>query len=135
MGIGIKVKTLVFDREQGEFVPARKRRQSELFVKGPIPLAWLERAAQLPGKSLHVGLSLWFLAGRQISRQVALGNHTAGLFAADQDAKRRALAWLESAGLISVQRKGHASPVVTIKSVRSSSKTVTPPDSSVHDVG
>lgn len=28
------------------------------FLKGPIPLAWLETAASLPGKSLHAGLAM-----------------------------------------------------------------------------
>jgi hypothetical protein len=41
----------------------------EKFLKGPIPLNWLSRASQLKGKSLQVGLSLWFLAGLTNSKR------------------------------------------------------------------
>ena len=33
------------------------------YLKGPIPLDWLSTAARLPGKSLHVGIALWFMGG------------------------------------------------------------------------
>jgi hypothetical protein len=35
----------------------------ERFLKGPVPLAWLQAAARLPGRSLHVGMVLWYVAG------------------------------------------------------------------------
>src|SRR5271166_4644456 len=44
------------------------------FIKGPIPLAWITAAAMLPGKSLHAGLALWYLAGLKKTRTVPLGN-------------------------------------------------------------
>ena len=42
------------------------------FIKGPIPLAWMMAAAMLPGKSLHVGLVLWYLAGLKKTKTFAL---------------------------------------------------------------
>jgi len=42
------------------------------FLKGPIPLDWIIAAAKLPGKALHVGIALWFLAGLKRSRTVVL---------------------------------------------------------------
>ena len=33
------------------------------FLKGPIPMAWLNAAAKLPGKTLNVGIAIWWLAG------------------------------------------------------------------------
>ena len=37
--------------------------KGEHFLKGPVPLRWLVSAARLPGKSLHAGIALWYVAG------------------------------------------------------------------------
>jgi hypothetical protein len=50
----------------------------------------------------------------QNSRAVALTNITSLRFGLDRNAKYRALAWLEKAGLISVVRKAGRAPLVTI---------------------
>jgi hypothetical protein len=86
------------------------------FLKGPIPLTWLEAAACLPGKSLHAGLALWFAAGLARSASVPLSNISGVRFGLDRSAKYRALAWLEKAGLITVERKLGRAPVVTLLS-------------------
>ena len=83
-------------------------------LRGPIPLDWLSTAARLPGKSLHVGIALWFEGGAQKSRVVPLSNLTSLRFGLDRNAKYRALAWLEEAGLVSVRRKLGRTPLVTI---------------------
>jgi hypothetical protein len=41
-----------------EFTPKK-----ELFLRGPIPLEWLVKAAALPGKTLNVAIALWWLYG------------------------------------------------------------------------
>ncbi len=73
------------------------------YLKGPIPLDWLSGAARLPGKSLHVGIALWFMGGMQKSRVVPLSNIAGLRFGLDRNAKyrgsgvaRRAPAWLPS---------------------------------------
>ena len=86
----------------------------EHFLKGPIPLAWLEVAALLPGKSLHAGVALWYAAGRAKSASVPLSNIASQHFGLDRNAKYRALVWLEEAGLIAVERKLGRAPVVTL---------------------
>ena len=48
--------------------------KGERFLKGPVPLAWLEAAARLPGKSLHAGIALWYAAGLARSASVPLSN-------------------------------------------------------------
>ncbi len=99
--------------------PAAQRRlprhkAGEKFLKGPIPLNWLSTAAKLPGKSLHVGIAIWFTASLEKSATVPLSN-VAGLpFGLDRNAKYRALKWLEKAGLILVERKLGRSPKITI---------------------
>ena len=44
------------------------------FIKGPLPLDWMQRAARLPGKTLQVALALWYLAGLQKSLTVKLAS-------------------------------------------------------------
>jgi len=82
---------------------------------GPIPLSWLSSAAQLPGKSLHVAVALWFLRGLQDTPVVTLSNVMSERFGLDRNAKYRGLGWLEEAGLVSVSRKCGRSPMVTIR--------------------
>lgn len=84
------------------------------FLKGPVPLPWLESAARLPGKSLHAGVALWYAAGLARSSSVPLSNVAGDRFGLDRNAKYRALAWLEGAGLIQVERKLGRAPLVTI---------------------
>jgi hypothetical protein len=88
--------------------------KGERFLKGPVPLAWLEAAARLPGKSLHAGIALWYAAGVARSAAVPLSNLSGVRFGLDRNAKYRALAWLEEAGLITVERKLGRAPVVTL---------------------
>jgi len=99
----------------------KRERATKPFVKGPIPLIWLSRAALLPGKSpLLIGLALFYLAGlRKTQRGLKLTKKTWEQFGI----KRRtsydaleALEALEDAGLVSVERKSGSSPVVDILS-------------------
>jgi hypothetical protein len=94
--------------------PAKRKRRSQPFLKGPIPLPWLETAAKLPGKCLHVGLALWYLNGVKKSDTVALGNARLQKLGVDRDAKKRCLRALEEAGLIIVDRQPGRNPRVTI---------------------
>jgi DNA-binding transcriptional ArsR family regulator len=86
----------------------------EKFLKGPVPLTWLARAGQLPGKVVQVGIGLWFLAGLKHTRTVSLSSALLRSFGVDRSAKRRALGWLEQAGLISVERRPGRNPRVTL---------------------
>lgn len=91
-----------------------RHKTGEKFLKGPIPLNWLSRAAQLQGKSLQVGLSLWFLAGLTSSKTVKLSQSTLCDFGVNRHCKYRALKWLEDAKLISVKGENGQSPEVTL---------------------
>lgn len=89
-------------------------RAGERFLKGPIPMDWLSTAARLPGKSLHVAIAVWFTASLNKSATVPLSNLAGLPFGLDRNAKYRALAWLEEAGLIEVERKLGRAPIVTL---------------------
>jgi hypothetical protein len=84
------------------------------FLRGPVPLDWLRRAACLPGKALAVGLALWFLRGVQKRRTVRLTTGTLERFGVNRWAAYRALNRLSGAGLVQVRRSVGRSPVVTI---------------------
>ena len=88
-------------------------------LRGPIPLDWLTSAARLPGKSLHVGIALWFMRGLQKSRVVSLSNVMSARFGLDRNAKYRGLGWLEGAGLVTVERKLGRAPIITINNATS----------------
>lgn len=94
-----------------------RHKTGEKFLKGPIPLNWLARASQLQGKSLQVGLSLWFLAGLTNSKTVKLSQSTLCDFGVNRHCKYRALRWLEDARLISVKVGNGQSPIVTLRDV------------------
>lgn len=84
------------------------------FLKGPIPLDWLERAARLPGRSLHVAILLWYAAGLQKTATITLPNTLARRFGIERNAKYRALRCLEQAELVSVENSTGRAPRVTL---------------------
>jgi len=96
------------------FVKKKVPRQLHPFLRGPVPLWWLGRAAVLPGKALAVGIALWYRKGvtdRDIVRpswklweKFGIGRHAA----------YRALRNLEAAGLVAVERQVGKNPTVTI---------------------
>ena len=92
------------DVKAGESEPPRHR-VGEKFLKNPIPLDWLSFAAKLPGKSLAVGLTAWFLAGVTKRANVRLSSSLLRSFGVSRKAGYRAVAKLENAGLVSVERR------------------------------
>ena len=90
---------------------------NEKFLKGPIPWNWLSQAARLKGYSLHVAIALWFLAGLNRNRTVALTNTVLQGLGINRFTKSRALKALEQARLVSVTHHQGRNPVVTILEV------------------
>jgi DNA-binding transcriptional ArsR family regulator len=77
-------------------------------------LEWVQRAAQLPGMSLAVGLALWFKVGVSRNETVLLTSAFLHEFGVTPSAKSRALKCLEQAGLIKVDRRPRKNPLVTL---------------------
>lgn len=86
----------------------------EKFLKGPIPFNWLCKAAQLPGKSFHVAIVIWFLVGLNKSSTVKLNQSVLTKFGVTRHSKYRALDWLSDAGLIAVEEAKGKNPLVTV---------------------
>lgn len=108
---------LVWDGNSGLFVAAAKLNVPTKFLKGPVPWKWIEAAAQLPGKSLAVGLCIWRLAGAMRSDTIRLSNKECEALGVSRYAKSRALKHLGSANLIAVERHQGRFPRITILQV------------------
>ena len=95
------------------------------FLKGPIPLDWLGRAAKLPGKApLATALAIMFEVGRRRTPAITLTTAILQRFGVNRKAKYRALEHLQDAGLIAVHQKPRRNPVVTILEVKEEDRTI-----------
>jgi len=112
---------LVWDVNAGAFGPPRPGAEpaTRYFIKGPIPLPWLQRAAAIPGKALHVALGLWFVKGLCCSSTFAFKRKVCADLGVSRDATYDALTRMEEAGLIRVARHRGRSPLVTVLEVSS----------------
>ena len=108
---GVPVKRLQLDATTRKLIESPK---AALFLRGPIPLAWLGSAASLPGKTLHVGIALWWLHGVAKGRPFKLTQKALQTMNVERDAASAALVRLELAGLICVVRKPGQRPTVSL---------------------
>jgi hypothetical protein len=87
-------------------------KKGEHFLKGPIPWKWITTAARLPGKALHVGICIWYLAGMRRSKCVSLSMARLSELGVSRYAAYRGLRFLEQVALVRVIRhKGRLSKV------------------------
>lgn len=124
-----------WDRQQQSFVlgeamqeagvlPARQRdTQTAAFIKGPIPMPWLEQAAHLPGKTIHAALALWYVRSVTRREQFTVKRQTWERLNLTRQAYHRALRDLEAQGLITVERKPGRYPLVTLLDSQRNLKT------------
>lgn len=93
-----------------------RHRRGELFLKGPIPLTWIQSAASLPGRALAVGLEIWFWAGLKKSGDVRIALSRLRVAPGmPRSTAARALKELERAGLVSVRRGPGRKPRVRLE--------------------
>lgn len=84
------------------------------FLRGPIPLSWLSRAAKIPGKTIHVALAVWFEYGRRNKAEFRLTTAILERFGVGRKALYAAIKALEEEGLIAVTRQHGKNPVVRL---------------------
>lgn len=113
--LGWNSATQSYDENSADMQQSAKRKQAE-FLKGPIPLPLLQKAAAQSGKALHVWLAIWHLAALTRCKSVKLSNKFCGKFAVSRDAKYDALNRLAEAGLIEVRQHPGKAPVITLNS-------------------
>ena len=95
-----------------------RHRKQQQFLKGPVPLPWLIKASQCPGKTFVVAIVIWFRSGLSKSSQINLTSTVLKQFGVDRSAKSRALKCLEAVELITVERKPGKNPVITILDIQ-----------------
>lgn len=95
--------------------PTTFARSTDRFLQlSQVPLDWLHAAAQLPGKTLAVGLAIWALAIAVKKKTVMATPDSVKDFGVDAATKSRALAALAKAGLITVESRKGRFPIVTL---------------------
>jgi hypothetical protein len=104
---------MVRDRAVG--LPKRIKKRRQQFVQ--VPLAWVDILSRdSRDKALVVLCHLLHLDWKQGGGTIKLPNGFLEMIGVGRGAKWRVLNKLESAGIISVQRRTRKSPIVTIKS-------------------
>ena len=109
--LAIPVKRLRLNSTAGRLVEFKP---SPLFLKGPVPLAWIGKAAQLPGKALAIGIALWWLHGMAKGGDVKLTRAALQALNVSRDACHDGLKRLEAAKLIVVTRSAGKRALVRI---------------------
>ena len=104
---------------QTNYLPPQKRtrvlRIQGPFLRGPVPLAWLQRAMKLSGAALSVGIILWHFQGLKKSPTFKVGiRDLAKYIGRSRATSQRALQALEEHGLIGVERNNGRKHIVTI---------------------
>ena len=107
----IPVKRVRLDSSSGQYIDAP---MSVPFLKGPIPMAWLNMAARLPGKTLNVGIAIWWLAGMSKTTAFKLTGKSLSQLGVSRDAASDGLKRLEDNGLILIKRSPGQRPTVQI---------------------
>lgn len=85
-----------------------------LLVTMALPMDWLERASALPGKALHVALTLLYLMSLRRSSQVRFSQATLRRLSTSRDASYDALARMANAGLIRLDKRSGRAHLVTL---------------------
>ena len=88
--------------------------KGEHFIKGPIPLKWIQLASQCGGRGTEVGLLLWYAAGWQKKNPVKLTAAICKQLGVHPKTSKRVLTRMEEAGLINVVFHRGRSPIVTL---------------------
>lgn len=96
--------------------PKTKAKTIGAFIRGPIPMDWLARAARIPRRNaVLVGLVLFHLAGMRSDRTgLVLCVERCKPFGLGRKAVQRGLADLESNGLVRVDRSAGRCPRVDL---------------------
>ena len=88
------------------------------FIKGPLPLPWLQATMPLSCKTLHLALAIWYLAGlNRRTDNLMLSPKVVRSFGVSRDAQYDGLHRLEAQGLILVSRRPGQAPHVTLLSL------------------
>jgi hypothetical protein len=111
---------LVWDSQLGTFTPPDKYTGKPRFqyLKGPVPIDWLARAAESRGRALVVGLAVWTAYGMaKGALTFPLRSGLVRAFRLSRWQYYRGLRELEQAGLVAVERHRGKAPTVWLLQV------------------
>lgn len=94
--------------------PAPKLRPYRLFIKGPIPFDWLQRANGIGGSTGIVAVALWFYSGLHSSKRFRIDSRLDALCCLTRQTRDHILKRLEYRGLVKLFPKRGAYPTVEI---------------------
>lgn len=88
--------------------------RSPPYVNITLPVRWIERAAGLPGKALHVAMVLLYLTSLRKSAEVRFSQRTLRRFGTSRDASYDALTRMTAAGLVRLKKSPGRAHVVML---------------------
>lgn len=110
---GSSARTKVTSQKRQNQIP----RQPGLFIKGPIPLAWLDGVLKIRGAAVFkTALALWFQAGLESSSTIRFTSKMMRRFTISSKSATRALKQMQASGLVRVRhRPGRCRDVEILK--------------------
>jgi len=93
---------------------AHKPRPYRLFIKGPIPFDWLQKANAIGGSTGIVAVALWFYVGLHGSKRFKIDSRLDSLCCLTRQTRDHILKRLEYRGLIKLFTRRGSYPTVEI---------------------
>jgi hypothetical protein len=87
---------------------------SRLFIKGPIPFDWLQKANSLGGSTGTIAIGLWFYVGINSSKYFKVDSKLDRFTGVSRQTRQSALQKLQSAGLIKLWCRHGGYPFVEV---------------------
>jgi hypothetical protein len=95
-------------------IPKTLPRTARLFLKGPIPFAWLQRANALGGSTGIVAMGLWFYVGINNSKYFKVDSKLDQFTGITRQTRQHALQKMKYAGLIKIRNPRGSYPYIEI---------------------
>ena len=93
-------------------VPPTDRKRSP-FVKGPIPMSWLERASKCGPSAVALGVLIYWRHGMNYE-EISISTELTKRFGVSESTRRRTLRKMAAAGLIEMKITGRKRRVVLL---------------------
>jgi hypothetical protein len=103
-----------YDKRTEKFAISTEKNQQQPFFFPRMSGNWLLEAAKLPGRALAVACIIQLEIAMNKRSTVQLSNKWLTKAGVSADAKRRALKELEKAGLIQIEHRNGAAPLITV---------------------
>jgi len=93
----------------------REKRLTEPFLRGPIPMRWLNESMAISGTATKIGLYLWHISGMNNQNLIIkLNKKLINEFNVSRQTRYRAFQALENAGLLTIEQKNGRYPEITL---------------------